>query len=100
MTADLAWFLLDRISEDEEEARYWTCDCAMEGFPLRHGLRCEERVKAECDAKRRIVQSLRSGDPGNQWAKEAWCQAEDDVLRLLALPYADHPDYDEAWRPA
>nr|WP_196790273.1 DUF6221 family protein [Streptomyces caniscabiei] len=20
-------------------------------------------------------------------------------LRLLALPYADHPDYDEAWRP-
>ena len=22
-----------------------------------------------------------------------------DTLRTLALPYADHPDYDEEWRP-
>ena len=22
-----------------------------------------------------------------------------DTVRLLALPYADHPDYDESWRP-
>jgi len=22
-----------------------------------------------------------------------------DVFRILALPYANHPDYDEAWRP-
>jgi hypothetical protein len=27
-------------------------------------------------------------------------QAYIDVLRLLALPYADHPDYDENWRPS
>lgn len=47
------------------------------------------RVLAECEAKRRIVQECEPfgllGDP--------------DVLMYLALPYADHPDYDEAWRP-
>lgn len=56
------------------------------------------RVLAECEAKRRIVTELRAGDPGNRWAKEAWRQAEDDVLHLLALPYADHPDYDKGWK--
>ncbi len=47
------------------------------------------RVLLECEAKRRIVQECepfgRLGDP--------------DVLMYLALPYADHPDYDDAWRP-
>ena len=23
----------------------------------------------------------------------------DAIVRLLALPYADHPDFDESWRP-
>lgn len=57
------------------------------------------RVLAECEAKRRIVDaahadyedSLESGDDTTGLAEE--------VLRALALPYSDHPDYDEAWRP-
>jgi hypothetical protein len=65
------------------------------------------RVLAEVDAKRRIValcepslvevtaygQTEREFIPGNgpPWG--------DGVLRLLAAPYADHPDYDPAWRP-
>lgn len=63
------------------------------------------RVLAEVDAKRRIVDKL-----------AAMCQAADeldrndpmgagydeapDLLRLLGLPYADHPDYDPSWKPA
>jgi hypothetical protein len=52
------------------------------------------RVIAECDARRRIVQLQQSDlrDDPQDW--EA-----DEVLRLLALPYADHPDYRRAWRP-
>lgn len=48
------------------------------------------RVLAEVEAKRRIVARL---------ADESSRRYDYDTLRLLALPYADHPDYDEAWRP-
>jgi hypothetical protein len=53
------------------------------------------RVRAECDAKRRIVErwQLGEGDP------EDHHPVPDEVLRLLALPYADHPDYQPSWRP-
>jgi hypothetical protein len=49
------------------------------------------RVLAECEAKRRIVEWC-SGPTASEWH-------ELPVLAMLALPYADHPDYDEAWRP-
>ncbi len=59
------------------------------------------RVLAECEAKRRIVEAWRA-----TWSKAAFSPSQRlatgamaDVLELLALPYADHPDYDEAWRP-
>ena len=45
------------------------------------------RVLAECEAKRRIV------------AANAALTYEPYVLLCLALPYSDHSDYDEAWRP-
>ena len=45
------------------------------------------RVLAECEAKRRLIAL---GEKDSYW---------DDVLRILALPYADHPDYREEWRP-
>lgn len=57
------------------------------------------RVLAECEAKRRIVEEHGGGaDP---------CDAHDasfetipcDTLRALALPYADHSDFREEWRP-
>ena len=44
------------------------------------------RVLAECEAKRQIVQNAQ--DPG-----------DDLFVAILALPYADHPDYREEWRP-
>jgi hypothetical protein len=59
-------------------------------------------VLAECEAKRRIVEVHASGG--------AWCDhcnadrpgdAADScpTIQLLALPYADHPDYQQEWRP-
>lgn len=52
------------------------------------------RVLAEVDAKRQLLAwvlrwPMRPHPPSSV----------DGVLELLALPYADHPDYDEAWRP-
>lgn len=73
------------------------------------------RVLAECEAKRLIVDlhmqaswdidgqqtCSRCVDPDG-WTvttlpdEERWpCY----TLRFLALPFADHPDYDEAWKP-
>jgi len=60
------------------------------------------RVLAECDAKRRII-----GVHGLNEFNVDPCDAHDDTfasvpcdtVRLLALPYADHPDYRDEWRP-
>jgi hypothetical protein len=72
--ADLTDFLLTRIAEDED------------------------RALAECRAKRLILASLHMGSGTTLEAREAWRVAERDVLRLLARPYRDHPDYREDWR--
>ena len=64
------------------------------------------RVLAECEAKRRIVVDLHRPvtDGEGDWfcdmletgAESNWpCE----TIRLLALPYADHSDYREEWRP-
>lgn len=55
------------------------------------------RVLAECEVKRRIVEYLvcavkEKDDP-------AIISAYTDVVEQLAVPYADHPDYRESWRP-
>ncbi|MEU4967752.1 DUF6221 family protein [Streptomyces smyrnaeus] len=72
------------------------------------------RVLAEVEAKRRIVdvhhvvggwqdEDLNDHGPGCEECghseeysdRGGWCE----TLRLLALPYAAHPDYREEWRP-
>lgn len=61
------------------------------------------RALREVEAKRRMlacllpdVQRLASAVENGHGEYE---RAPDDLLHLLALPYSDHPDYDEAWRP-
>ena len=49
------------------------------------------RVLREVEAKRRIVAMYERG--------MGYDQALTDSLRLLALPYADHPDCRAEWRP-
>ncbi len=96
---ELATFILARISEDERvamtmhtrlrQARVLDPD-VEEYFVVWH----PKRVLAECESKRLIVELQRSDlrDDPEDW--EA-----DEVLRLLALPYADHPHYRPEWRP-
>lgn len=63
------------------------------------------RAVAEVEAKRRLLGShydyrgvcTRCFDWQNKPVEREPFPCE--VVRLLALPYADHPDYDESWRP-
>lgn len=115
---ELVVFLLARIAEDEAVARAARDDDLTnahmlglaEGSALSPGDRVmvhPTRVLAECEAKRRIVASYqgassalaRMNDPLRRGLGEAMVLAHGDALRALALPYAEHPDYDEAWRP-
>lgn len=95
---ELVRFLLSRIADDMALApdlhsekcrlfvgsRDWTwCDC---GYPA--------RASSEVQAKRRIVEAapkFQQSDDG----KRVFVL----TLRLLALPYAGHPDYQQEWRP-
>ena len=93
-------FLLARIAEDERRVEF------VRGFIPDEGDQGEyinpARVLAECEAKRRIVEASRSyhesdqdpdpDDPDGGWALSI-------ALRALALPYADHTDWREEWRP-
>lgn len=115
---DLAEFLLARIAEDEATARVEQIDVTTFD-DLAHGERVfvpggpvtnvERRVLAECEAKRRIVErhvlapyrfeSLGLTIPTCEGCGTLEEDAPCPDLRLLALPYADHPDWREAWRP-
>ncbi len=101
----LTEFLLARIVEDEARAEragrsriraavHDNLGCYADDvvFVAHHG---PSRVLAECEAKRRVVEAVRSHREG-EWEDDP---IHDHVLTALALPYADHPDYDESWRP-
>lgn len=104
MTApDLVAFLLARIAEDEDRARDFEHSIALakNGTYGRGGIETwqgswsaaerlgflPDRVRAECDAKRRIVEEFDATEDHGY------------LCRLLALPYAAHPDYRQEWRP-
>jgi len=64
------------------------------------------RVLAEVDAKRRILDLHEAAE--FEYADADVCLSCDSggplpypcpTVRLLALPYADHPDYHDEWRP-
>lgn len=57
------------------------------------------RVLAEVDAKRRIIQAEQDRSLDDGLPERLIDRYESDVLRLLVLPYASHPDYRDEWRP-
>jgi hypothetical protein len=116
---DLAAWLLDRIAEDEAAARaatspqWWpnprpsyvglwaasepkgrgrSVGQVKAAADAEHIARHDPaRVLAECAAKRRIVQEVSFMKLDT--LTMGW------VLQQLAVPYADHPDYDPSWMP-
>ncbi len=85
----------------------WANDDVLGGATVSIG---PERVLSECEAKRRLVELHEdnwSDIPEMALESCTTCglPGEYDVpwpcptIRALAAVYADHPDYDEAWRP-
>lgn len=119
---DLVQFLRARLDDDAATATAagggpWTDE---EGFAdvdpwfelptelANHALRHDPtRVLAEVNAKRRMVELHAKGhecstmDQTGEIDPCTWVPAGETctTLDLLALPYADHPDYKDAWRP-
>ncbi|MDQ8040481.1 DUF6221 family protein [Cellulosimicrobium sp. XJ-DQ-B-000] len=90
-----------RAAKGERDWTFQTSEVAY--HVVRHD---PARVLTECEAKRRIVdyreQCERDRDEAPREARDLFAArllAFDATLRALALPYAGHPDYDEAWRP-
>ncbi|WP_282695483.1 DUF6221 family protein [Streptomyces sp. CC208A] len=116
---DLVQFLRARLDEDEQTARAaggepWTDE---EGFVdadpwfelpnelAAHALRHDPaRVLAEVDAKRKLLDRYdrafenRRAHP-DDLASAGALLALHGAVELLALPYVDHPDYCDKWRP-
>ncbi|MFB7278065.1 DUF6221 family protein [Streptomyces hydrogenans] len=60
------------------------------------------RVLAEVEAKRKLLteyaEVLHNEGADYEWAG-GWASGLGKAVALLALPYADHPDYRDTWRP-
>lgn len=100
MTApDLAAFLTARLDGELAQTRV-TFPESMATW-LRNW---SAHVHADVDAKRRIIE-VHSGrqltvEPFDWHCLNGCGSWPCPTLRLLALPYADHPDYNESWRPS
>lgn len=126
---DLVQFLRDRLDEDEQAARRvkssWRQvgetgvivasdgghaeECANGNWTgiAEHIVRHDPaRVLAEVDAKRALLDLHGPGE--FEYSDVDVCMVCDQqdpepypcrTVRLLALPYADHPDYRDEWRP-
>lgn len=104
---DLTAFLLARLAEMEapaievrdkvawrrevlgaDDTMVWVIDDDYRHDTL--GVR-HQWVLADIEAKRHMIgYALEPNDQGDQ---------DGFLLQLLALPFANHPDYSEAWRP-
>lgn len=100
----LVEFLLARIAEDEaalETARRMGVPPLPMGSRIGSGIgnhptMSETRMAAECDAKRRVVDLYREAVEFFWFAERS---ALEPVIKLLARPYRDHPDYQQEWTP-
>ncbi len=96
MGDDLGRFLIARFGEDGAELRRH----AEAGNPSE----LWGRLVADCDAKRRVVLQHGRVAVGRVRQRAVVCMACGPdagwpclTLRLLALPYVDHPDYRQSW---
>jgi hypothetical protein len=115
---ELTDFLLARIAEEEEVARFavtpdpperdewglWTTQREPGRSTPRGSVEATPaRVLAECEAKRRIVEEYRAAllERAEAWTVDdprGSAGFEFEVaLQCLAVPYASHPDYQQEW---
>jgi hypothetical protein len=93
VTADLIAFLRARLDEDEAAARdpQYVWATAWE-------IASPGRILAEVAVKRKLVDFLAT-TIGGDYIDDGEPEVASRVLEFLALPYADHPDYQESWKP-
>lgn len=96
---ELSKFLRARLDEDEASAvDGGGCHCGEVKRPD-----CADRIVDDVEAKRRIVEAYefyvleRLVMPASDLAYGRLCALE-AAVRMLTDPWADHPDYDPAWR--
>ncbi|MFI2650192.1 DUF6221 family protein [Micromonospora fulviviridis] len=108
MSEDLATWLRQQLDDDEQTARAVTADplsdcwfdCIGDGHADHHLRWDPARVLAEVDTKRRLLEQFRlRGDSVRTTVQPSTGGVWDDLLRMLALPYADRPGYRAEWRP-
>jgi hypothetical protein len=129
VSKDLATWLRNRLDEDEQTARDagsvrlnayleggddgWAVETEDGGDPgaiigdrglAEHIARWDPaRVLAEVQAKRRMIDHLELAMPRltplNNWGAAEMDELAGNMLQLLALPYAAHPDYRAEWSP-
>lgn len=103
-------FLLARIADDEARAKavdaedWYGVDAWGDGpteFYFDDGAPgTPARVLAECEAKRQIVEMwLTRNEQSEHPTIAAHATGLGLAIRVITGVYADHPDYDEAWRP-
>ena len=101
---DLVGFLLARVAEDAHRA----ADLAA----AQVGDDVAERLRTDCAAKRKVVLACQAAAPDLRFLGARPPGLTDFplppadhhqlaalTLALLATPYADHPDYEQVWRP-
>jgi hypothetical protein len=102
---DIVEFLRARLDEDEAAAAEplddWPSGLAATQLANRFD---PARVLREVEAKRRIVEiHTDSHECTSAEDNCVWISGEGDhceTLRLLALPYCDHSDYQPEWKPS
>lgn len=93
----------------EDDPDYWVADGRGFGAPSDSAVTTdtwqvsvvydERRARAECEAKRAIIQTYADAQPSEFPNFEGgYLSALENVLLLLTLPYATHPDYREEWK--
>jgi hypothetical protein len=104
----LAEFLLARIAEDEKDAEFELkllgddpnkYDSDYPGHLI--GEEPFERMLAECEAKRRVVEKcVRAAGPPEEYPQSRRADFARAILLTVAQPYARHPDFREEWHAA
>jgi hypothetical protein len=103
---DLVAFLLAQLDEEEREIRrILEPGDPFDTFPISH--QALHRMLADIEAKRSVIRlyqatSEMADNPSDATAQRAARLVQGvyaDVLRMLALPYADQPGYKAKWKP-